>query len=748
MAACISSSLGHDQYSSNKFNEVCKLSHNNYFDFSSHEINSNNKRLKFSHDNADFFNTNKRDVVLEFSDNKLPCLKMVAASIYLPKENPTKPLGEDAHFIHELYQTIGVADGVGGWAKQGIDAGIYARELMKNSLIATDSKSKGQVNPKRVLQKAYRNTNSEGSSTACVITLNSEKNTICAANVGDSGFFLIREGKIIYKSPTQQRRFNCPYQLGNSKDNPNVAQEMELNVEKDDILIVGTDGMLDNINESEIEELVRRGINENSKAEELGSQIGNVALYNSFDRFADTPFSRAAEKERLRHKFMLLMILDDVWEALVLEKLGIPGYSKHNHRCKVILMTRFRGVCEAMEAQKIIEVGILCEEEAWILFRQKTGNSVDDPSLLHVAKDVAKECKGLPLVIITVARALKYKSKRSWEDALVQLQRATPRNIPGMLSYDQFESDEVSYINCVGRSAYLYASIQRFSNLRTLHLINLRLDDISIIGELVTLVILSIRDSQLEELPVEIGKLTNLILLEFWNEQGGLTRIPPGVLSRLVRLEELHMVGVEHCSYSTLIELESLSRLTALILTECSGDVIYSNLGHSSKLTRYYLKVGQQVHHYLNSSLVGNYNRIMDLEVTETTPLGDWIRPLLRKSKCVCSRGNGSKNVLTELQLDEFQSVRHLRLADCDSLTHLLKIQCQNNISFPKLKRLEVISCPRLQYIFCLSLAARSSTVVCPDDDEEEISSRRTHIGPEGNMVQVIKFPNLYYLDL
>ncbi|PHT36564.1 hypothetical protein CQW23_24264 [Capsicum baccatum] len=141
---------------------------------------------------------------------------MVAASLYLPKENPTKPLGEDAPFIHELNQTIGVADGVGGWIKEEIDAGIYARELMNNSLIATDIEPTGDGNK----------------------------------------------------------------------------------VEKDnEILAVETDGMLDNVNESEIEEIVRRGMDEKLKAKELASQIGNIALYNSFDRFADTPFSRAVERE-------------------------------------------------------------------------------------------------------------------------------------------------------------------------------------------------------------------------------------------------------------------------------------------------------------------------------------------------------------------------------------------------------------------------------------------------------------------
>ncbi|KAL3344244.1 hypothetical protein AABB24_023601 [Solanum stoloniferum] len=217
-------------------------------------------------------------------------------------------------------------------------------------------------------------------------------------------------------------------------------------------------------------------------------------------------------------------------------------------------------------------------------------------------------------------------------------------------------------------------SVQLLSNLRTLSLIKLRLDDISIIGELVTLEILTIRDSTLEVLPVEIGKLTNLILLEFWNERVPLENISPGVLSRLVRLEELTLV-------------------------ECSGDVIHSNLDLSSKLTRYYLNMGQQVRSYHDSSLMDNYHRIMVLYVIETTPLGDWICRMLKTSELVHSRGNGSKNVLTELLGDGLQNMKDLLLADCDSMTRLLDIHCQNTIPFPKLERLEVIRFCSLRYL-------------------------------------------------
>ncbi|WMV57811.1 hypothetical protein MTR67_051196 [Solanum verrucosum] len=60
--------------------------------------------------------------------------------------------------------------------------------------------------------------------------------------------------------------------------------------------------------------------------------------------------------------------------------------------------------------------------------------------------------------------------------------------------------------------------IKRLSSLRMLCLSHIMLDDKPITGKLVTLEILNIRECELEELSVEIGKLTNLIMLELWNK--------------------------------------------------------------------------------------------------------------------------------------------------------------------------------------------------------------------------------------
>ncbi|KAH0676470.1 hypothetical protein KY285_024271 [Solanum tuberosum] len=391
--------------------------------------------------------------------------------------------------------------------------------------------------------------------------------------------------------------------------------------------------------------------------------------------------------DRLRTRLMdqnsrNLIILDDVWEALHdLDKLGIPSGSNHNHRCKVILTMRFRNVCIEMEAQWIMEVRNLSEEEAWFLFSQKVG-------------------------------ALKSKTKPSWEDALTKLRDAELRNIPGVhekvyeslrLSYDHLGNSEAKYL-------FLLCSLfEEDSNIQTEELLrfgmglgiflsikniqgevvksedavsdNLRLDDISFIGELVELKILSIRDCELDEQPEEIGKLTKLIMLEIWNVYSSLKRISGGVLSKLLaQLEELHMVEVD-----------------------LRDDLMYSNLGLPSKLTRYTLTLGGETDKEI-MPLIGDYDNSIALEVTETAPLGDWICHLLKESEFVSSTGKDSNNALTELQLNELQNVKCLCFSDCDLLTHLLKIT-HKVIKFPNLYEL------RLGDLKCL-------THICSDNVE------------------------------
>lgn len=98
-------------------------------------------------------------------------LKLVSGSCYLPHPDKEDTGGEDAHFICVDEHAIGVADGVGGWADLGVDAGLYSRELMSNSVGAVQEEPKGSIDPARVLEKAHSKTKAKGSSTACIIAL-------------------------------------------------------------------------------------------------------------------------------------------------------------------------------------------------------------------------------------------------------------------------------------------------------------------------------------------------------------------------------------------------------------------------------------------------------------------------------------------------------------------------------------------------------------------------------------------------
>ncbi|MCD7451988.1 hypothetical protein HAX54_014598 [Datura stramonium] len=108
-----------------------------------------------------------------------------------------------------------------------------------------------------VLKEAYFNTKYQGSSTACILTLTCD--IVHAVNVGDSGFVVIREGGIVYKSEIQQKRFNCPFQLGNDdkSDDPSVAQEIMVPVKTGDVIVMASDGLWDNVHDYELEKLVR-----------------------------------------------------------------------------------------------------------------------------------------------------------------------------------------------------------------------------------------------------------------------------------------------------------------------------------------------------------------------------------------------------------------------------------------------------------------------------------------------------------
>jgi len=176
------------------------------------------------------------------------------------KLNPFQ-FGDDSCFIsqHNSADVFGVADGVGGWRQYGVDPGTFSDALMRACERVVRAGTFRPQQPAQLLATAYAEVMASkqpivGSSTACVLVLAS--GWLHAANIGDSGFLLVRDGRVLLRSEEQQHYFNTPYQLSNAppgqngqvlSDRPEAARTSEMAVQAGDVIMLGTDGVFDNL---------------------------------------------------------------------------------------------------------------------------------------------------------------------------------------------------------------------------------------------------------------------------------------------------------------------------------------------------------------------------------------------------------------------------------------------------------------------------------------------------------------------
>ncbi|KAJ7273709.1 phosphatase 2C-like domain-containing protein [Mycena haematopus] len=231
---------------------------------------------------------------------------------------------------------VGVSDGVGGWADQGIDCSLFSQGLMYyahrhfengwagepeiDPIIETTSDSTtprgAEATPSKVLQLAYHDVLADasieaGSSTACLLTLNASSGMLRSANLGDSGFCIMRSSSMFFTSRPQTHYFNCPRQLAkfqSTKDKassfndlPNAAEEYSTRLKDSDIVIAYTDGLADNIFPAEILQICSLIMNRpDSEAGKVQAIAQNLVNYSRKRMFSDqvSPF----EVDSLRHR--------------------------------------------------------------------------------------------------------------------------------------------------------------------------------------------------------------------------------------------------------------------------------------------------------------------------------------------------------------------------------------------------------------------------------------------------------------
>jgi len=296
-------------------------------------------------------------------------LRLVAGAYGMPHPEKAHNGGADSFYIHDDGLSLGVADGVGEWEwRFKCSARGFADELMagcKDAAVDTtmDQNFHPQMGAMQLLKcghDAARASRSFGSSTALVTALSERTGVLGVANLGDSSMLQLRRqsnGRLagmrcVGCTREQQHSFNCPYQLaclpeeaefprllaeGKSalvtavkrsrhmrQDAPEDADGYSFNLEEGDLLVLGTDGLFDNLHRHEIQELASQAISPREANERfeirdrilastaadnsastapgrLAEALARAALHRSLDVKGRSPFSVNAQKAGLHH---------------------------------------------------------------------------------------------------------------------------------------------------------------------------------------------------------------------------------------------------------------------------------------------------------------------------------------------------------------------------------------------------------------------------------------------------------------
>lgn len=264
---------------------------------------------------------------LPFGKPRTKALALCAAACVRPHPEKVTKGGEDSHCVRLPAANSGgglvaVCDGVSGWSVQGVDTAAYSRRLARcladAAMVADTARddageagASDSLNALALLTAAHASTRISGASTACVCVLDGTAKKMSTCNVGDSGWLLLRGGQIVGRSSPQQHVFDCPYQLSSPKyvpntDTPDMGDCATVDVEEDDLLLLASDGLWDNVDMDEILAVTAAAYQKGAAAEPRTGQYSaaaavcsalvGVAWTHSQDPSFDSPYALAARK--------------------------------------------------------------------------------------------------------------------------------------------------------------------------------------------------------------------------------------------------------------------------------------------------------------------------------------------------------------------------------------------------------------------------------------------------------------------
>uniref|UniRef100_A0A7S2GZ76 Protein phosphatase n=1 Tax=Helicotheca tamesis TaxID=374047 RepID=A0A7S2GZ76_9STRA len=246
----------------------------------------------------DIFNTgnaNEEDVLGE--DLIIPAdkpIKIEANFQVLPHPAKVSWGGEDATFLKG--RTFGVFDGVSGADKLS-GVALYSKTLASymRKLVGNEGLSIDELIGFLTSAAEYADIGATGASTAVVASVG-EDGFLRALNLGDSVLLVLRDGKVAARTKEIVHYFDCPYQLAeDSPDRPVDSTLLKTRVYPGDVIITGSDGVFDNLDDDQIIKIVG-SCPEKSSA--IARKIIEQSRIVSLDEEALTPYAKSARGRR------------------------------------------------------------------------------------------------------------------------------------------------------------------------------------------------------------------------------------------------------------------------------------------------------------------------------------------------------------------------------------------------------------------------------------------------------------------
>ncbi|KAF3919797.1 hypothetical protein ABW20_dc0109193 [Dactylellina cionopaga] len=212
--------------------------------------------------------------------NFSPYKRMTFEDDWTLRKKARPKTGQDAFFVSRVSDTgsvaFGVCDGVGGYSTSGIDSADFSHTLCED-MAEISYHAETPMPADMLIEAGYisvcSNSNVRGGGTTACVGIAKPDGTLEAANLGDSGFVILRGGRVHHTSQPQTHAFNTPFQLSVLQpevieqarkfggpipisDRPRDAHVDIHDLQHGDVIVFATDGLWDNLSAQDVLRLV------------------------------------------------------------------------------------------------------------------------------------------------------------------------------------------------------------------------------------------------------------------------------------------------------------------------------------------------------------------------------------------------------------------------------------------------------------------------------------------------------------